>query len=49
MNLVEVSQALRRRLANLFVPDDSGRRAGHGNDQRYAIDPHWRAPRKIRT
>ncbi len=42
MNLFEVSQELRLRLAKLFVPDDSGRRACHGDDQRYAIDPHWR-------
>ncbi|WP_425613470.1 glucosidase [Anatilimnocola sp. NA78] len=42
MNLLEVSQELSRRLAKLFVPDDSGRRACHGDDQRYASDPHWR-------
>lgn len=43
MNLLEVSKELRRRLEKLFVPDhDSGRRACHGNDQRYANDPHWR-------
>jgi hypothetical protein len=42
MNLLEVSHELRRRLARLFLPDDSGRRACHGDDPRYAIDPHWR-------
>jgi hypothetical protein len=42
MNLLEVSQELRRRLAKLFLPDDTGRRACHGDDTRYATDPHWR-------
>jgi hypothetical protein len=42
MNLFEVSQELRRRLAQLFMPDDFGRRACHGDDPRYASDPHWR-------
>ncbi len=42
MNLFEASQELRRRLAALFLPDTSGGRACHGDDQRYAGDPHWR-------
>jgi hypothetical protein len=41
MNLFEVSQELRRRVAELFLPDASGRRACHGNDSRYASDPYW--------
>jgi hypothetical protein len=41
MNLFEASQELRRRLAKLFLPDASGRRACHGDDQRYANDRHW--------
>ena len=41
MNLFDASQELRRRLATLFLPDASGRRACHGDDQRYASDPHW--------
>jgi hypothetical protein len=41
-NLFEVSQELRRRLAALFLPDANGQRACHGDDQRYATDPHWR-------
>ena len=32
MNLFEASQELRRRLAKLFLPDASGRRACHGDD-----------------
>ena len=42
MNLFEASQELRRRLANLFLPDAAGRRPCHGDDERYASDPHWR-------
>lgn len=42
MNLLEVSQELRRRLATLFLPDDGGRRACHGDCERHARDPHWR-------
>jgi hypothetical protein len=41
VNLFEASQELRRRLAMLFLPDASGRRACHGDDRRYASDPHW--------
>lgn len=42
MNLLEVSQELRRRLASLFLPDRSGRRPCHGDESRFANDPHWR-------
>jgi hypothetical protein len=42
MNLYEASQELRRRLASIFLPDAAGRRACHGDDLRYALDPHWR-------
>ncbi len=42
MSLFEASQELRRRLASLFLPDDSGRRPCHGTDLRYANDPYWR-------
>jgi len=41
MNLFEVSHELRRRMASLFLPDASGRRPCHGDDPRYATDPHW--------
>jgi hypothetical protein len=41
MNLYDASQELRRRLAKLFLPDASGRRVCHGDDQRYARDSHW--------
>ncbi len=42
MNLFEVSQKLRLRLASLFLPDEAGRRPCHGEETRYATDPHWR-------
>src|SRR4029077_16375968 len=42
MNLNEVGIELSRRLVSLFLPDEHGRRPCHGDDQRYADDPHWR-------
>ena len=42
MNLQQVADELRRRLASLFLPDAGGHRPCHGNEQRYATDPHWK-------
>ncbi len=42
MNLKEVAQELSARLARIFLPDARGRRPCHGDDRRYAEDPHWR-------
>jgi hypothetical protein len=42
MNLQEVAVELSTRLSRLFLPDESGRRPCHGDDRRYADDPHWR-------
>ena len=42
MNLQQVADELRARLSRLFLPDANGRRPCHGNDQRYATDPHWK-------
>jgi len=42
MNLREVAQELANRLARLFLPDAQARRPCHGEDDRYANDPHWR-------
>ena len=42
MNLQQVSDELSRRLASLFLPDASGRRPCHGDESRFAEDPHWR-------
>jgi hypothetical protein len=41
-NLAEVARELARRLASLFQPDAAGRRPCHGDDPRFARDPHWR-------
>jgi hypothetical protein len=42
LNLDEVAQELRLRLARLFQRDASGRRPCHGDDRRFAEDEHWR-------
>jgi hypothetical protein len=42
MNLGEVARELSRRLASIFVPGADGRRPWHGDDRRFAEDPHWR-------
>ena len=42
MNLQQVARDLSRRLASLFLRDASGRRPCHGDERRYADDPHWR-------
>lgn len=42
MNLREVARELSARFAGIFLPDQSGRRPCHGDDARYASDPHWR-------
>ncbi|QDT37112.1 MGH1-like glycoside hydrolase domain-containing protein [Stratiformator vulcanicus] len=42
MNLEEVAREIEQRLLGLFLPDENGRRPCHGDDARYADDPHWR-------
>jgi hypothetical protein len=42
MNLQQVSYELNKRLAGLFVPDETGQRPCHGEDRRYAEDPAWK-------
>ncbi len=42
MNLAEVARELERRLASIFLPDREGRRPCHGDDPRFARDPHWK-------
>jgi hypothetical protein len=42
LSLEQVAHELSRRLAALFLRDDSGRRPCLGTDRRYADDPHWR-------
>ena len=43
MNLGQVAGEIERRLASIFLPDARGRRACHGDDARWAKDPHWRS------
>lgn len=42
MNLAQVSAELTARLTRLFLKDEEGRRPCHGDDERYATNPHWR-------
>jgi len=40
--LEEVAADLKRRLASIFMPDETGHRRCHGDDHRYADDPAWK-------
>jgi hypothetical protein len=42
LTLKQVADDLSHRLSSLFLPDQSGVRPCHGDDLRYATDPHWR-------
>ena len=42
LDLQAVAHELAHRLTKLFLPDASGRRPCHGDERRYAADPHWR-------
>ncbi len=42
MNLEQVVQELKRRLANIFLRDGDGRRAVFGSCELFHTDPHWR-------
>ena len=42
MNLAEVASELAARLKRIFLPDAQGRRPCHGNERRFAVDPHWK-------
>lgn len=42
LNLKEVSEEIASRLVRIFLPDKTGRRPCHGDDPRFAKDPHWR-------
>ena len=42
LNLQEIARELGRRMAGLFLPDAEGRRPCHGDDPRWAEDPHWK-------
>ena len=42
MTLQEVALELQSRLSRLFLADAAGRRPCHGDETRYASDPHWK-------
>jgi len=42
LNLQQIAQEIGARLAGIFLPDNTGRRPCHGDDARFANDPHWR-------
>jgi hypothetical protein len=42
MNLRDAADELLNRLLNIFRPDGSGRRPCHGDEPRYAANPHFR-------
>jgi hypothetical protein len=42
MTLYEVAEELSRRLANIFLKDEHGRRPVYGGTQKFQEDPHWR-------
>ena len=41
IRLRDVALELSRRVVALFLPNKDGRRPCHGDDERYASDPHW--------
>jgi hypothetical protein len=42
MTLAQVARELSARLSRLFLPDATGRRPCHGDDQRFTENPDWR-------
>jgi hypothetical protein len=42
LTLHEVAEEIGRRLANLFLRDEQGRRPVNGGSQKFQQDPHWR-------
>jgi hypothetical protein len=42
MNLFQVAEEIGRRLANIFMRDEKGRRAVNGGTKKFQEDPHWR-------
>jgi hypothetical protein len=42
MTLAQVAEGLSHRLASLFLPEANGHRPCHGDQARFAADPHWR-------
>ncbi len=42
MTMREAADEIRRRMACLFLRDAAGRRAAHGDEERYVSDPYWK-------
>jgi hypothetical protein len=42
MNLYQVAEEIARRLGNIFLKDEHGRRAVYGGTRKFQTDPHWR-------
>jgi hypothetical protein len=42
MTLYQVGEEISRRLANIFLKDENGRRPVYGGAQKFQEDPHWR-------
>jgi hypothetical protein len=42
MNLYEVAEEIARRMTNIFLRDEHGRRPVYGGAQKFQQDPHWR-------
>ena len=42
LNLGQVAREISNRLASIFLSDGSGRCPWHGEQRRFAEDPHWR-------
>ena len=42
VTLGEAAELLARRVAGIFLPDEHGARPCHGEEKRYADDPHWK-------
>src|SRR5262249_15312579 len=42
MNLYQVAEEITRRLTNIFLKDESGRRPVYGGTRKFQEDPHWR-------
>ena len=42
MNLYEVSAELMKRLSNIFLRDEHGRRPVYGGTEKFKTDPHWK-------
>jgi hypothetical protein len=42
MNLYEVAEEIKKRLANIFLRNESGRRPVYGGTRKFQEDPYWR-------